>query len=187
MSSSSSPFANSSIKSWALSLASASLMGATSVELLMARACMAQDAASGSCCVDWTKLDLSPQQKSQIDSLEGQWLKDFGDIAPQIREEQLKLQKLLSEHNPDSMQIVQLQQSIARRKEQLNLVAMQNYISKKKLLSEKQQTMYERMIQNSVQRRKAQLNPNSQTEVVPDKIQELMQKIKDVFPVSDNK
>ncbi|MBK7746765.1 MAG: hypothetical protein IPI39_05935 [Candidatus Obscuribacter sp.] len=47
--------------------------------------------------------------------------------------------------------------------------------------------MYERMIQNSVQRRKAQLNPNSQTEVVPDKIQELMQKIKDVFPVSDNK
>jgi hypothetical protein len=132
-------------------------------------------------------LTLSPQQKSQIDSLEGQWLKDFGDIAPQIREEQLKLQKLLSEHNPDSMQIVQLQQSIARRKEQLNLVAMQNYISKKKLLSEKQQTQYERMIQNSVQRRKQQLNPNSQTEVVPDKIQELMQKIKDVFPVSDNK
>lgn len=183
MSSSSSPFANSSMMSWALSLASASLMGATSVELLMARACMAQDAASGGCCVDWTKLELSPQQKSQIDNLESQWLKDFGEIAPQIREEQLKLQKLLSEHNPDSMQIVQLQQSIARRKEQLNLVAMQNYISKKKLLSEKQQTMYERMIQNSVQRRKQQLNPNSQTEVVPDKIQELMQKVKDIFPV----
>ncbi len=176
---------NSSFKSIALSMASCSLLGSGLTELTFAQACLAQDGSSGSSsgCIDWSKLELSPQQSNQVQQLEQQWYKESGEILPQIREEQLKLQKLLAEHNPDSMQIVGLQQSIARRKEQLNLAAMQNYLSKKKLLNDKQQLQFEQMIQQNMTKRRMQLYPGSQTEPMPDKIQMLMQRVKNIFPM----
>lgn len=169
-----------SILSCALSLAS--FMSVES--LLLAPAASAQEASS--CSIDWSKLDLSASQNSQIQALEQQWYKDFNEISPQIRDEQVKLQKLLAGHNPDSLQIVALQQSIARRKEQLQLAAMQNYLAKRKLLSEKQQLQLEQMIQANVNKRRSQLYPGSQTEVMPDKIQMLMQRVKSIFPVPDS-
>lgn len=177
--------ANGSLFGLAVSI-TCSLSGACGVELMLADPGLAQETVpgqTGQSCVDWTKLELTGGQKSQIESLENQWLKDYNEIAPQIREDQLKLQKLLVEHNPDSMQIMTLQQSIARRKEQLNLCAVQNYISKKKVLNERQQTQYEQLMRAMVQKRKQFNNPGAQTEVMPDKVQVLMQKMRDIFPM----
>lgn len=180
--------ANNSFISLALSMASCSLVGAGVSDLVFAQSAQAQESTgAGGSCIDWTKLELNPQQNTQIQSLESQWYKEFSDISPQIREDQTKLQRLLTDRNPDSLQVVALQQAIARRKEQLNLAAMQNYLAKKKVLNEKQQTQFEQMIQQNIQRRKMMLNPGSQTEVMPDKIQNLMQRVKNIFPVENNK
>ncbi len=178
-----SPSNNSSFKSLALSMASCSLLVSGLTELTFAQACLAQPSEGGSGCIDWNKLELTPQQNSQIQQLEQQWYKESGEILPVIREEQLKLQKLIGEHNPDSLQIVALQQSIARRKEQLNLAAMQNYLSKEKILNDKQNMQFEQMIQQNIAKRRMAQYPGSQTEVMPDKIQQLMQKVKSIFPL----
>ncbi len=142
-------------------------------------------AASASCSVDWTKLNLTPVQSGQIQTLEQQWYKDFNELSPQIRDEQSKLQKLLSDHNADPVQILSMQQSIASRRAQLSNAAMQNYLNKRKILDEKQQKQLEDMMRIMIQNRKAQLNPGSQTEVMPDKIQNLMRRMRDVLPIDN--
>lgn len=151
-------------------------------------ASMAQETqGSTSCNVDWSKLNLTAQQNSQIQSLEQQWYKDFNDLSPQIRDEQNKLQKLLSDHNTDGVQVMALQQSIARRKEQLSNAAMQNYLNKRKVLDEKQQKQLEDMMRVLINNRKAQMYPGSQTEVMPDKIQSLMRRVREILPMDGNK
>ena len=173
------------VKSAANGLMSAalSLAAGCALEVSFPPESMAQDAQPTSCNVDWTKLNLSPQQSSQIQSLEQQWYKDFNELSPQIRDEQSKLQKLLSDHNADPIQVMALQQSIARRREQLSNAAMQNYLNKRKVLDEKQQKQLEEMMRVLIISRKQQLNPGAQTEVMPDKIQSLMRRVRDIFPV----
>ncbi len=143
-------------------------------------------AAPASCNVDWTKLNLSPVQNSQIQTLEQQWYKDFNELSPQIRDEQSKLHKLLSDHNADPVQVMSMQQSIAARRAQLSNAAMQNYLNKRKVLDEKQQKQLEDMMRIMIQNRKAQMNPGSQTEVMPDKIQNLMRRVREILPIDQN-
>jgi Spy/CpxP family protein refolding chaperone len=148
---------------------------------------MAQESSTSACAVNWNKLNLTPAQNAQIQTLEQQWYKDFNELSPQVRDEQLKLQKLLADHNADPIQVMALQQSIARRKEQLSNAAMQNYLNKRKVLDEKQKQQLEDMIHQMIVSRKQQLYPGSQTEVMPDKIQNLMQKVRDIWPVQSDR
>jgi polyhydroxyalkanoate synthesis regulator phasin len=60
---------------------------------------------------------------------------------------------------------------------------MQNYLNKRKVLDEKQQKQLEEMMRVLIISRKQQLNPGAQTEVMPDKIQNLMRRVRDIFPV----
>ena len=170
------------IMSAALTLASG-----CALEISYPPASMAQDAANSACAVNWNKLNLTPAQSAQIQSLEQQWYKDFNELSPQVRDEQLKLQKLVADHNADPIQVMALQQSIARRKEQLSNAAMQNYLNKRKVLDEKQKQQLEDMIRQMIVSRKQQLYPGSQTEVMPDKIQNLMQKVRDIWPVQSDR
>ncbi|MFA6212137.1 MAG: hypothetical protein WCT03_03590 [Candidatus Obscuribacterales bacterium] len=173
------------VKSAANGLMSAalSLAAGCALEVSFPPESMAQEAQATSCNVDWTKLNLSPQQSAQIQTLEQQWYKDFNELSPQIRDEQSKLQKLLSDHNADPIQVMALQQSIARRREQLSNAAMQNYLNKRKVLDEKQQKQLEDMMRVLISNRKAQMYPGSQTEVMPDKIQNLMRKVREILPM----
>lgn len=173
------------VKSAANGLMSAalSLAAGCALEVSFPPESMAQEAQPTSCNVDWTKLNLTPVQSSQIQNLEQQWYKDFNELSPQIRDEQSKLQKLLSDHNADPIQVMALQQSIARRREQLSNAAMQNYLNKRKVLDEKQQKQLEDMMRVMISNRKAQMYPGSQTEVMPDKIQNLMRKVREILPM----
>lgn len=146
---------------------------------------MAQEPSS--CAVNWNKLNLTPAQNAQIQALEQQWYKDFNELSPQVRDEQIKLRSLLADHNADPIQVMALQQSIARRKEQLSNAAMQNYLNKRKVLDEKQKQQLEEMIHQMIASRRQQLNPGSQTEVMPDKIQSLMQRVRDIWPVQSDR
>lgn len=143
--------------------------------------------AQGSDCkIDWTKLNLNPQQNQHIQQLEGQWSKDYNTIKPAIVEDQRKLTKMLEVHDSDPVEIMALQQSIARKKEQLNQLATTNYLQKRKVLNETQQHSLEQMIRQAVAERQRQINPGAQTEVVPDRIQNLMQKVRNIWPSQGN-
>jgi hypothetical protein len=140
--------------------------------------------ADGDHCVDWSKLNLSPSQKTQIESLESQWNKDYNEIKPIILDEQHHLTKLLADHTSDPVEIMSVQQSIARKKEQLNGMATANFLKKRAVLNDNQQYSLELMVRNAVALRQRAMSPGGQTEVMPDHIQSLMQRVRNIWPSS---
>ena len=90
--------------------------------------------AEENCCVDWSKLNLTQQQNQQIQTLESQWQQDYNQIKPSIQDEQRRLQRLLETHNADPVELMAVQQSITRKKEQLNAAATANYLRKRQVL-----------------------------------------------------
>ncbi|MBS1993792.1 MAG: hypothetical protein JSS83_24920 [Cyanobacteria bacterium SZAS LIN-3] len=166
--------------------AALSLAAGMAMDVSQSNPCLAQESANPPCCIDWNKLTLSPAQSSQIKQLDQQWYRESGEIIPLIKDDQSKLQRALADHNADPVQVMTLQQSVARRKEQLNSIAMQNFLAKKKVLDEGQKKQLEDMVHIAVQNRKNQLYPGSQTEVMPDKIQSLMQRVRDIWPVNSD-
>jgi hypothetical protein len=136
------------------------------------------------CCVDWSKLNLNQTQSTQIQSLEDEWAHQYSEIRPVIVEDQQKLTKLLADHNSDPVEVMALQQSIARKREQLNGLATANYLKKRQILSENQQFSLEQMIKEAVRRRQSQMYPGSHTtDVASDRIQNLMNRVRNIWPV----
>src|SRR5271169_3361288 len=115
--------------------------------------------------INWQRLNLSPQQSQQIQVLEAQWSHDYMEIQPSIIEEQHKLTRLLSDPKSDPLEIMALQQSIARKKEQLRAAATANYLRKRQLLNDGQQHGLEDMIHQAVAERQRANNPGAQTGV----------------------
>jgi len=166
--------------------AALSIAAGVAMDVSQSNPCLAQDAANPPCCIDWNKLSLTPAQSNQIKQLDQQWFKESGEIIPQIREEQSKYQKALADHNADPVQVMTLQQAVARKKEQLNSIAMQNFLAKKKVLDDAQKKQLEDMVRVVVANRKSQMYPGSQTEVMPDKIQSLMERMRNIWPVNSD-
>lgn len=106
------------------------------------------------CSIDWTKLNLNPDQQAQIRNLESQWNKDYMQLQPIIVDEQRKLQQELSESRPDPVEVMALQQSIARKQEQLRAQACANYLRKRQVLNDGQQRQLENMIHQVLAERK---------------------------------
>lgn len=131
--------------------------------------------------INWQRLNLSPQQSQQIQTLEAQWNHDYMEIQPAIIDEQHKLTRLLSDPKSDPLEIMALQQSIARKKEQLRAAATANYLRKRQLLTDGQQHGLEDMIHQAVAERQRAANPGAQTDVMPDHIQYLIQRVRNIW------
>lgn len=144
-------------------------------------------ADEGHCCIDWNKLNLTPTQSQQIHGLEAQWNQSYSEIKPSILEDQAKLQRLLADHTSDPVEIMALQQTIARKKEQLNALATANYLKKRQLLNDNQQEHLEFMVRQVVASRQRGMSPASQTEVMPDRVQDLIQKVRNIWPVQQER
>lgn len=129
------------------------------------------------CCVDWSKLNLSAQQNQQVQQLESQWQQDYGQIKPAIAEEQRKLQRLLESHNADPVELMAVQQSLQRKKDQLNQAATANYLRKRQVLNENQQHQLEQMIRQRIAEKQKEMHPNVQSNEMPNRLQDLMQKV----------
>lgn len=132
--------------------------------------------------IDWRKLQLTPAQSQQIQGLEAQWTEEYMRVQPSIIEDQRKLQNLLSDPKSDSLEIMAVQQSLARKKEQLRSSATANYLRKRQVLDGEQQRSLEDMIRQTIAERQRTLNPGSQTDVMPDRIQNLMQRVRNAWP-----
>lgn len=146
---------------------------------------MAQ-AQERTCMIDWKALSLTPQQSQSIQQLDSQWKQDYQLLKPLIQEEQRKLQRLLETHNSDSLEVMALQGSIAKNKEKLAAAATANYLKKRQILNEHQQHQLEQMMRQKRQERQKELHPGATTEVVPDRIQDIMQKVKHIWPSGGN-
>lgn len=133
--------------------------------------------ADESCCVDWSKLNLSPQQNQQVQQLESQWQQDYSQIKPSIAEEQRKLQRLLESHNADPVELMAVQQSLTRKKDQLNQAATANYLRKRQVLNENQQHQLEQMIRQRISQKQKEMHPNAGSNEMPGRLQDLMQKV----------
>lgn len=131
--------------------------------------------------INWQRLNLTPQQSQQIQALEAEWNHDYMQIQPAIIEEQRKLTRLLSDPKSDPLEIMALQQSIARKKEQLRAAATANYLHKRQLLNDGQQHGLEDMIHQAVAERQRLVNPGAQTDVMPDHIQYLIQRVRTIW------
>ncbi len=134
--------------------------------------------------IDWTKLNLTPAQQQQIQVLEADWNKQYTETRPVIIEEQRRLSKLLGNPGADPVDIMSVQQTIARKKESLNQLATANYLKKRQLLNENQQYSLEIMVKNAVAMRQRQMNPGGQTEVMPDRVQSLIERVRNIWPTS---
>ncbi|HNB22689.1 MAG TPA: hypothetical protein PKZ32_09735 [Candidatus Melainabacteria bacterium] len=133
--------------------------------------------ADETCCVDWNKLNLSAQQNQQVQQLEAQWQQDYSQIKPAIADEQRKLQRLLESHNADPVELMAVQQSLTRKKEQLNQAATANYLRKRQVLNENQQHQLEQMIRQRIIAKQKEMHPNQQNNEMPGRLQDLMQKV----------
>ncbi len=140
--------------------------------------------ADGKCPIDWSKLNLTASQKQQIDQIEAQWQHELMEIKPAIVEDQHKLTKKLGEHC-DQLEVIALQESIQRKQNQLRQLAMMTVLKKKLVLNEIQQRNMESMLNTAIAARQRELNPGSEQRVVPDGVQDLIQRVRNVFPVNE--
>jgi hypothetical protein len=146
------------------------------------------DEEGAHCCVDWARLNLTPAQNNQIEQLNAEWNKDYNEIKPVIVENKQKLQKMLSDHNSDPVEVMALQQQITHKREQLTGLATANYLKKRQILNENQQFNLEQMIKDMVRKRQAAQYSTQHTEnAVPDRIQSLMSRVRNSWPVQQER
>lgn len=142
--------------------------------------------APSRCHIDWTKLNLSPQQNQQIQALEAAWIKEYQELAPAIQEDQKRLAQLLADRQADPVEVMAVQQSIAQKKEKLHNEALKNFLKKKQILNDNQKQQLEFMLKQSIEERQKQLN-SSNDQVMPERIQNLMQKVRNIWPIQQDK
>lgn len=109
--------------------------------------------------------------------MEAQWQQDYSQIKPAIAEEQRKLQRLLESHNADPVELMAVQQSLQRKKDQLNQAATANYLRKRQVLNENQQHQLEQMIRQRIAEKQKEMHPNVQSNEMPNRLQDLMQRV----------
>ncbi len=143
--------------------------------------------ADGSRCpIDWSKLNLTPQQSQQIDQIEAQWQHEMMELKPAIVEDQQKLTKKLGEQC-DQLEVIALQESIQRKQNQLRQIAMMTFLKKRQVLNQNQQRNLEEMMNRAIINRQRELNPGAEQNVVPTGVQDLIQRVRNVFPVNQER
>jgi hypothetical protein len=132
--------------------------------------------------IDWQKLNLSTQQQQQVQNLEAQWNRDYMELQPAILEDQRKLTQELSDSRPDPVEVMALQQSIARKQEQLRATATANYLRKRQCLNEDQCKQMEDMLHQALaDRRRNYYNPNMPEGASPDQITGLWRRVQTMW------
>lgn len=151
-----------------------------SAALLLLTSCLALPPAFSQeerLSVNWSKLNLNAEQAKKIGDLEQEWRRDYAQLKQSIAEDQTKISKLLGEHDSDPVEIMSVQASLARKREQLSALAMSNYLKKREVLSENQQRTVELMMRQAI----AEQNNGTLSQGGPDHIQGLMQRVRNAW------
>jgi hypothetical protein len=96
--------------------------------------------------VNWDSLNLSNQQRSNLNSLDAQWHNTVTEVAPRIQGNEKKLKLLMNSSKADESQIIRLQEQIHEDKTRLKVQATQIFLDKRKCLNREQQDKLRKMI-----------------------------------------
>ncbi len=129
--------------------------------------------------INWSKFNLSLSQAKQISELEQKWHDQYAQLKPPLLEEQNKIANLLGTHGSNPVEIMTLQLSIARKREQLSTLAMESYLKKRDVLNDEQQRALAIAVRQSIAEQNLSVGTLSQT--VPDRLQGLMLRARNIW------
>jgi hypothetical protein len=157
------------------------LIQAAAMAIVLSNSCPSSLGQEGRGGVDWSKLDLNATQAKQTEEIDSQWHRDYAQLQPSIDDDQKKLAKLLLEHHSDAVEIMSLYSSIARKREQLGALAIAAYLRKRECLTDTQQHTLETMMVQSMADHEHSMAGGVLTEMAPDRIQGLIQRMRSVW------
>jgi Spy/CpxP family protein refolding chaperone len=99
--------------------------------------------------VNWDNLNLSEDQREQLDSMDQQWKNTVHELAPRIENNRRKLKLMMNESQPDENEIMELQQQVHEDQLKLKMRATKLYLGKKKVLNADQQEKFSQMMNHS--------------------------------------
>lgn len=94
--------------------------------------------------LDWSSLNLSPQQESQIERLEESWEKTHAEVGLQIQRDSAELRAILP--TGDTQRIRQLQNRITSNKMLLMNQSMDTFLKKRDALTPAQRLQLQKML-----------------------------------------
>lgn len=104
----------------------------------------------GNCNIDYSKLNLTPEQAVKIQQCDQEWFQELQQTQPEIQGLQQKFRKLMSNSKPDAAEILLVQQQIEAKKSKLKLKATQTLLKKKQLLDETQKKALDNQFQGEI-------------------------------------
>jgi Spy/CpxP family protein refolding chaperone len=88
--------------------------------------------------VNWETLDLNPQQRATLYSLDRQWRISVAEVAPKIAAKEHRLKQMMNACNANEDDILHLQQEIHEDKMHLKMQATQIFLDKRRVLTPEQ-------------------------------------------------
>lgn len=136
--------------------------------------------ACNHCKIDYTRLELTPDQSSKIQTLDREWHDKLAQIKPSIVENQQKVKKLMASPQSEATEIMMVQQKIDDLQGELKRFAAQILIKKKECLNTSQKERLEQMIKEEIQRRQ-QEKGGVQSSAAPQRWQKLIRGVEGIF------
>lgn len=134
----------------------------------------------GHCRIDYTRLDLTPDQSNKIQGLDKEFQDKYQQIKPAITENQQKVKKLMASSSSDATEIMMVQQKIDDLQGELRRFAAQILIKKKDCLNPTQRERLEQMIKEELIKR-GQDKGGVQANPVPQRWQKLIRGVEGIF------
>lgn len=94
--------------------------------------------------LNWSSLNLTSQQETQMNQLENNWEKNHRDVSSQIDKDMAELKKILP--TGDTQQIRQLQNRIMSNKMYLMKESMDTFLRKRDMLTPPQRVQLQKML-----------------------------------------
>ena len=95
--------------------------------------------------INWECLNLTEKQEQKFALFDQDWKKIQTIIRPKLTRDQERLKLMLTNPNISDTQIKELQKQIFIRQEQLRYYALNNFLSKRRLLTPNQRIMLHEM------------------------------------------
>ncbi len=101
---------------------------------------------AGDSSIHWDTLNLTAEQQSEIERLESQWRKVYGEVYPQIQRDKNELRRLLNSVQCDDRQVMEIQERIQTNEQRLRQEATRTFLNKKGQLNQTQKMRLHQMM-----------------------------------------
>lgn len=96
--------------------------------------------------IKWDHLKLSNKQKAQIQNLDQQWKEVSSIIHPKLVRDKERLKLMMFNADVSDNDIREVQKQIIAKQDQLRYEALENFLAKRRVLTQKQREMLHKML-----------------------------------------